>query len=211
VIAFASGWFCDRFGSKIISLTCVIISIPAFIWIGVPNQNIQSIVSALAIGGFTFAGTSVSVLLVATKVLQKIINSGGSAVSDSINHHHLKSAPIIFAVIGSTCGIGYFMGSFLAKFNKSIGFFWLCFIFAMLLATLIPVVAYYSKKSNSKRNGGLGQSTSKKSIINNTRPESFAESIMMSDDDDDTTVGSASAKSICCDEKEGKSSIIVVP
>lgn len=206
ISAFTSGWLCDRFGSKIVSLTSVIISIPAFIWIGVPNQSIQSIVSALVVGGITVSGTTVSIILVTTKVLQKIIRSGSR--KDNIKHHQLASTTIIFTIIGSTSGIGYFAGSFLSRLNSLIGFFWLCFILAMLLATCIPFMAYYSKSHISKRNIGLSQSTSKKSIINNTRPVSFAESMLS----DDTTIRSSSIESVCDNiVMERKSSIIVIP
>lgn len=213
LIAFASGWLCDRFGSKIVSLTCIIISIPVFIWIGVPNQNIQSIVSALAFGGVTIAGTSVSILLVATKVLQKILGGNGSAEKDNTEPSpHLTSVTVIVSIIGSISGIGYFIGFFLSKLNRSIGFFWLCFLLAMLFLTCIPVIVYYSRSKNRKSHSSFSQSTSKKSIINNTRPESFAESMYMSDsDDDDTTIGSVSVKSICSKTMERKSSVIVIP
>lgn len=201
VSAFTSGWLCDRFGAKIVSLTSVIISIPAFIWIGVPNQNIESIVSALVVGGMMISGTSVSILLVTTKVLQKIILGGKDNTK-----HHLESTVIIFMIIGFTCGIGYFAGSFLSKLNPLVGFFWLCFIFATLLTTCIPFMVYYSKKPINKKNIVTSPNTSKKSIINNTRPASFAESLS-----DDTTIGT-SIKSVYEDIiMERKSSIIVIP
>lgn len=207
VSTFAAGYLCDRFGSKIISLTCIIISVPTFIWIGVPNQNIESMVAALTLGGTTIAGASVSLILVISNILQKKLFYGNSGKENG-KPKQLASVTILFAVIGSTCGIGYFTGLFLSKLYVLIGFFWLCFTFAMLLVTCIPLMAYYSE---NKKNKPSAQSLGKKSIVNNTRPESFAESILS----DDTTVGSASVVASICDDDdmavERKDSIIVIP
>lgn len=205
VAAFASGWLCDRFGSRIISLTSVIISIPAFIWIGVPNQKIESIVSALVVGGITITSTVVSVVLVATKKLQKITQD--SLDKDSTKNDYLALPTTAYMIIGSTFGVGYLAGSFFSKLNSSMGFFWFCFILAALLSTCVPIMALYSKNYTVKRDIKLNNNRSKKSIVNNTRPASFAESILS----DDTTLGSSS-KSVYDDlVMERKSSIIVIP
>ena len=207
VSAFVSGWFCDRFGAKIVGLASLILSIPAFIWIGVPNQEIQSVIAALSVAGIAIAGITVSVTLVATKILQKIIHE--KPANDNSTPLHLMSTSIIFGIISSTAGIGYYVGLFLSRLNKKIGFFWLCFILAMLLTTCIPLIVYYSKSYKRKTKSGLSHSNSKKSIVNNTRPASFAESIMS---DDETTIGSASDDSVGCDMViERKSSVIVIP
>ncbi|GAA5802520.1 hypothetical protein HPULCUR_007987 [Helicostylum pulchrum] len=200
--SFLAGWFCDRFGSKIVSLTSVIILIPASIWVGVPNQNIESMVAALVLGGITMAGASTSVILVTSRLLLKIVRD--ISVKEGTKSHQ-PTTTIIFSIIASTCGIGYFTGSSLAKLNATIGFFWLSFIFAMLLTTCLPLMIYYSKRY---KNNSIGSNISKKSIINNTRPESFAESILS----DDTTVGSLSNDSLGDNVViERKSSIIVIP
>jgi MFS family permease len=208
ISAFFSGWLCDKFGSKIVSLTFIVISIPAFIWIGVPNQEIQSIVPALSMSGATLAGTFVSIVLVAAKVLHKLIQEKPETENSGTISCYLLSTTLIFGIISSTAGTGYFVGLFLSKLNGKIGFFWLCFIFSMLLLTCVPLMVFYSRNKTNRGNIGLSKSTSKKSIVNNTRPASFAESILS----DDTTIGTASDDSECCDMVvERKSSIIVIP
>ena len=203
-----SGWLCDRFGTKIVGLTSIIISIPAFIWIGVPNQNIQSVVSALVVGGITFSGLAVSVIYTTIKTMRKImLQQHHENTEQQQQQYQQQQMPAAFATIYLISGIGLFLGFFLSKLNDTIGFFWLYFIFSMLLLTCVPLMAYFSKdklKNNSQT--GFSQSTSKKSIINNTRPASFAESILS---DDETTLGS-SLKSDCGITLESKS-IIVIP
>ncbi|KAG2196555.1 hypothetical protein INT47_010394 [Mucor saturninus] len=203
--SFTSGWLCDRFGTRIVSLTSVIISIPAFIWIGVPNQSIESIVSALVVGGITIAGAVVAVLIVTTKKLQKATHT--CSEKDGLKNDHLSLPTIACMIIGTTSGIGYLAGSFFSRLNATTGFFWFCFILASLLTTCVPIMALYSKSHSIKRDIKLNHKKSKKSIVNNTRPASFAESILS----DDTTLGSSS-KSVYDDLiMERKSSIIVIP
>lgn len=205
VSAFTSGWLCDRFGPRIVSLTSVIISIPAFIWIGVPNQSIESVVSALVVGGITITGTAVSIILVTSKKLQEIIHDGLG--KENVTYAQLASPTITCAIIGSTFGIGNLSGSLFSTLNPDTGFFWFCFILASLLATCIPFMALCSKNYIIKRDIRLNHNKSKKSIVNNTRPASFAESMLS----DDTTIGSSS-KSVYDDlVMERKSSIIVMP
>lgn len=207
VAGIANGWLCDRFGAKIVGLTSVIISIPAFIWIGVPNQNIQSVVSALVVGGITLSGMAVSAIYTTIKTMQKILlQQHYEKTKQQQQQYQKQQMPATFATIYLMSGVGLFLGFFLSKLNDIIGFFWLCFIFSMLLLTCVPLMAYFPKeklKNNSQM--GFSQSTSKKSIVHNTRPESFAESILS---DDETTLGSS--KSDCNVTLESKS-IIVIP
>lgn len=208
VSGIVNGWLCDRFGTKIVGLTSIIISIPAFIWIGVPNQNIQSVVSALVVGGITLSGLAVSAIYTTIKTMQKILlQQHYENTKQQQQQYQQQQMPATFATIYLISGVGLFLGFFLSKLNDIISFFWLCFIFSMLLLTCVPLMAYFPKdklKNNSQTE--FGQSASKKSIINNTRPESFAESILS---DDETTLGSSS-KSNCDITLESKS-IIVIP
>ncbi|KAI8639248.1 major facilitator superfamily domain-containing protein [Parasitella parasitica] len=208
VFALTSGLLCDRFGTKIVGLTSTIISIPAFIWIGVPNQNIQSIVSALVVGGITLSGIAVSAVHTTVNEMQKfLIQNQHDKTKLQQQQHQQQYMPATFAAIYLMSAVGLFSGFFLSKLNDIIGFFWLCFIFSMLLFTCVPFLAYFGKgklKDNSQT--GLSASASKKSIVNNTRPESFAESILS---DDETTIGSSS-RSDCNINLESKS-IIVIP
>ncbi|CAO3656931.1 unnamed protein product [Mucor hiemalis] len=207
ISAYVSGWLCDKFGSKIVGLTCTLLCLPTFIWIGVPNQRIESLVTALTLGGAALAGMSVSIVLATTKILQKIIQEKPGNDSSSVSPH-IVSATLTFGIISSTASIGYFVGLLLSRLNHEIGFFWLCFIFAMLLATCTPFMLYYSRNKSTRVNPGSSPNTGKKSIVNNMRPASFAESIMS----DDTTIGSSSEDSEGCDMVvERKSSIIVIP
>lgn len=210
VSAIVSGWLCDRFGTKIVGLTSMIISIPAFIWIGVPNQNIQSVVSALVVGGITLSGMSVSTVYSTIKTMQKILSQQQfEKTKQQQQQYQQQHMPAIFATIYLMSGVGLFLGYFLSKLNDIIGFFWLCFVFSMLLVTCVPFMAYFPKGKlfrNSGSQTGFNASTSKKSIVNNTRPESFAESILS---DDETTLGS-SLKLDCNVTLESKS-IIVIP
>ncbi|KAL7308366.1 hypothetical protein PS15m_011581 [Mucor circinelloides] len=210
VSAIVNGWLCDRFGTKIVGLTSMIISIPAFIWIGVPHQNIQSVVSALVIGGITLSGISVSVLHSMIKIMQKImLQQQFEKTKQQQQQYQQQYMPAIFATVYLMSGVGLFLGFFLSKLSDIIGFFWLCFLFSMLLVTCVPLMAYFPRGKllrNSSSQTGFSASTSKKSIVNNTRPESFAESILS---DDETTLGSSS-KSDCNVTLESKS-IIVIP
>ncbi|CEP14268.1 hypothetical protein [Parasitella parasitica] len=208
IFSFTGGWLCDRFGTKIVGLTSAIVSIPAFIWIGVPNQNIQSVVSALVVGGITLSGIAVSAVHTTLNDMQKIlIQNQHDKTKLQQQQYQQKHMPATFAIVYLMSGVGLFSGFFLSKLNDIIGFFWLCFIFSMLLLTCVPLMAYFGKgklKNNSQTD--LSASTSKKSIVNNTRPESFAESILS---DDETTIGSSS-RSDCNVNLESKS-IIVIP
>lgn len=210
VSAIVNGWLCDRFGTKIVGLTSMIISIPAFIWIGVPHQNIQSVVSALVVGGITLSGISVSALHSTIKIMQKImLQQQFEKTKQQQQQYQQQHMPAIFATVYLMSGVGLFLGFFLSKLSDSIGFFWLCFLFSMLLVTCVPLMAYFPRGKllrNSSSQTGFSASTSKKSIVNNTRPESFAESILS---DDETTLGSSS-KSDCNVTLESKS-IIVIP
>lgn len=207
ISAFVSGWLCDKFGSIVVALSCILLCIPTFIWIGVPNQGVESLVPALTLGGSALAGMSVSIVLTTTRILQKIIQEKPGSDHSSVNPH-IVSAALTFGIISSTASIGYFVGLLLSRLNYEIGFFWLCFIFSMLLATCAPFMLYYFRCKSKNSNLGSSPKTGKKSIVNNMRPASFAESIMS----DDTTIGSSSEDSECCDMVvERKSSIIVIP
>lgn len=210
VSAVVHGWLCDRFGTKIVGLTSMIISIPAFIWVGVPHQNIQSVVSALVVGGITLSGISVSAVYSTIKIMQKILlQQQFEKTKQQQQQHQQQHMPATFAAICLMSGIGLFLGFFLSKLDDIIGFFWLCFVLSMLLVTCLPLMAYFPKGKLFQKSGsqaGFSASTSKKSIVNNTRPESFAESILS---DDETTLGSSS-KSDCNVTLESKS-IIVIP
>ncbi|KAL9537625.1 hypothetical protein MBANPS3_011609 [Mucor bainieri] len=209
VSSVANGWLCDRFGTKIVGLTSMIISIPAFMWIGVPHQNIQSVVSALVVGGITLSGVSVSAIYSTINIMQKImLQQQFEKTKQQQQQYQQQHMPAIFATMYLMSGVGLFLGFFLSKLNDIIGFFWLCFVLSMLLVTCLPLMAYFPKGKLFKGGSQIGfsASTSKKSIVNNTRPESFAESILS---DDETTLGSSS-KSDCNVTLESKS-IIVIP
>jgi MFS family permease len=199
VSAFINGWFCDKFGSKIVGLTSIIISIPTLIWIGVPNQNIQSIAAALTMSGVALGGMSISTFVSTTRAIQKIQLDDQHDLTKPQQHAlQREQATLIFSVICTLFGIGFFSSYFAAKLSEVIGFLWLCFSLSMILATCIPLMAYFLKTKVKN----ASQSSLKKSIINNTRPKSFAESCTS---DDESTLGS-SAQSECNDSKA-----IVVP
>lgn len=210
VSSVANGWLCDRFGTKIVGLTSMVISIPAFMWIGVPHQSIQSVVSALVVSGITLSGISVSAIYSTIKIMQKImLQQQFEKTKQQQQQYQQQHMPAIFATMYLMSGVGLFLGFFLSKLNDIIGFFWLCFVLSMLLVTCLPLMAYFPKGKLFPKNSsqtGFSASTSKKSIVNNTRPESFAESILS---DDETTLGSSS-KSDCNVTLESKS-IIVIP
>ncbi|KAI8366127.1 major facilitator superfamily domain-containing protein [Blakeslea trispora] len=187
VSAFVSGWLCDRFEPKNISLTSVIICVSAFIWIGVPNQNVQSIASALVFSGTTLAALAASTLVTTINIMQQIVFRYYNMRQDIIREQR-TSTPIA-ATVCFTSGIGFFTGIFIKNLTDVIGFFWLCFSLGMLLLTCIPWMLLFAEpKEKAKSMEDIivfSQSSSKKSIIHSIRPESFAESILSDTEDEE--------------------------
>jgi hypothetical protein len=94
-----------------------------------------------------------------------------------------EQSTFVFATISTVLSIGLFLGVFISKVSKSVGFIWICFSFAIILATFIPLMAFYPKRSK------LTESNNKRTVIlHNTRPESFDEHMS----DDESTLGSTS-------------------
>lgn len=199
ISAFANGWLCDMFGSKMVGLTSVIISIPALIWIGVPNQNIQSVVAALAMSGTTIGGTCISTFVSTMKAILKIQIEGQYDLTKQQQQSlQREQSTLMFGGFCTLFGIGFFASYFIAKLEDVIGFLWLCFSLAMLLATCIPLMAYFLKNNKLRNNSQM--ISNKKSIVNNTRPKSFAESCSS---DDESTLGS--------EPIETSKAVVVVP
>lgn len=206
--SFASGWLNDRFGSKILGLTSTIISIPALIWIGVPNQGIQSVVSALVVGGITMAGIIIPLIFGAIQVMQKIVlKQLYDATKQQQEQYLLQQLTACLALICAISSAGFFTGFFLSNMRYLISFFWLCFWNSMLLGTCIPLTLYLTKSTvKNVQQSKTSPNTRKRSIINSTRPASFAESCLS---DDETTLGS-SVESVSKKNIEPKS-VIVMP
>jgi MFS family permease len=193
--SFASGWLSDRFGSRLLGLASTIISIPAFIWIGVPNQDIQSVVSALVVGGFTMAGIIISLIFDTIQVMQTVILKQLSDRTKEQQEQYLQQQfTVFFALICAISSTGFFSGFFLSNLNYLVSFFWLCFCSSMLLGACIPLKLYLSKSTVRKgHQSDTCPNIRKKTIINSTRPASFAGSILS---DDETTLGSPT-RSVC--------------
>lgn len=204
----ASGWVNDRFGPKTLGLTSTIISIPALIWIGVPSQDIQSLISALVVGGITMAGIIIPLIFGAIKATRKIVlNLLHDRTNQQQEQYLLQHLTASFALICVISSSGFFVGFFVSNLRHWIGFFWLCFCNSILLSTCIPSTIYLSKSaSNNDKRLNTSPNTGKKSIINSIRPASFAESVLS---DDETTLRSP-VESVRDRSTEPKS-IIVMP
>ncbi|KAI7903195.1 major facilitator superfamily domain-containing protein [Cokeromyces recurvatus] len=172
VSCFIHGWLCDRFGSKLVSLISLIISIPSFVWVGIPNQNIQSVVAALTVSGMTTAGIWVSIIFCIIQFAQQphpislllLIKEEESNVKLTTVHQR-QYRIIVLCFISMVFEIGSFVGaSFLSRLNELIGFFWLCFLFAGLFLLCILLMIYLFKSKDS---------INKELTMNTTRPESL--------------------------------------
>lgn len=190
VSLFTSGWFCSLFGIKTVGMTSVLLCIPACIWVGLPNQKIQLLVSALTLLGFSIGGITMAVILNIIQVIQFAQLSNQHDLTKRQEQILLKErSTCLFAVILSLFGIGFGLCVFISVLSQSVVFLWHCFSFALMLTSCIPLIVYFWKPQSEKSRNHNALANKRNVILHNIRPYSFDEHVIV---DDESTLGSSS-------------------
>ncbi|KAI8968325.1 major facilitator superfamily domain-containing protein [Mycotypha africana] len=187
VSSFMGGVLCIWFEAKIITLTMTIMCVPVFIWLGLPNNNFQCFVSAVALTAILLSVIITSSVAGMVQIVQqkRLTQQQRKAKKEQ------PSAQLIVGVFGAiivAANVGLFVGSFVSELMDRLQGFWLCFSFAMLLATCVPAMICFIKSDvgHSRMELEEGKKHTSK-IVNNIRPMSFDESVVSDEDDDQDT------------------------
>ncbi|KAI8142460.1 major facilitator superfamily domain-containing protein [Fennellomyces sp. T-0311] len=132
-----SGWFCDKYGTKIVVLISLIVVTPMCFAISIPNKNTPfwPLIIILAIGGAAMAGCQ-------STVFPEIANVVSNENKSSSEKDGLATS---YALFNAAYGTGMCLGPILAGFMyASVGFFWLCATLAIMFIICIPFGYFYT-------------------------------------------------------------------
>lgn len=132
-----TGWFCDKYGAKVVVISSTLLLIPVTVSLGIPDSHVTywTIIAILILSGTVMAGCQAPVFPeIAAVVSQQNGNSDGK-----------DGLATSYALFNAAYGVGMCVGPILAGYlYSSVGFFWLCFVIAMLYVTCLPLTYFFT-------------------------------------------------------------------
>ncbi|KAI8374665.1 major facilitator superfamily domain-containing protein [Radiomyces spectabilis] len=137
------GWLCDKYGTKIVALVSLVLVGPTCVAMGIPDRNMSfwTLVPILMLGGMTIAGCQAPVF---PEIAQVVAEEN----EDPNDRNGIARS---YALVNAAYAVGLCVGPLLAGYvYGQVGFFWLCFILAMIFVICIPLVYFYMGGNRSK-------------------------------------------------------------